>query len=41
MGNVICAISSLLSGLGDVNIYQDRIKDALSQDPDRYQCVLD
>lgn len=35
MGNVICAISSYLTGLGDERVYYDRIKDTFSQDPNR------
>lgn len=33
MGNVICCISSLLSGLGTPKVYFDRIEDALKSDP--------
>jgi hypothetical protein len=33
MGNVICAITSILTGLDDFKLYFDRIEDALKQDP--------
>ena len=35
MANVLGAFSALLSGIGDVNEYDKRIKDTLSQDPNR------
>lgn len=36
MANVLGAFSSLLSGTGDVSEYDKRIKDTLSQDPNRW-----
>ena len=33
MGNVICAIQSILTGLGDFNTYYKRVEDVLVQDP--------
>jgi hypothetical protein len=35
MANVLGAFSALLSGIGDVNEYDKRIKETLSQDPNR------
>lgn len=35
MGNVICAIQSILTGLGEFDVYYKRIEDALAQDPNR------
>lgn len=38
MGNVICAIQSILTGLGDCTVYLKRIEDTLAQDPN---CIKD
>lgn len=38
MGNVICAIQSILTGLGDCTVYLKRIEDTLVQDPN---CIKD
>ena len=35
MANVLGAIVSILSGIGNVDEYYQRIQDALSQDPNR------
>lgn len=36
MGNVICAIQSMLTGLGDFDVYFNRITDTLSHDPNGF-----
>ena len=35
MGNVICCISSIISGLGDSQVYFDRLEEALSAESSR------
>ena len=35
MGNVLCALTSHFSGLGDEVVYYDRVKEALAQDANR------
>lgn len=35
MGNIICCISSLVSGLGDSQVYFNRLKDAFSVESSR------
>lgn len=38
MANVLGALVSILSGIGNVEVYDKRIRDALSQDPNRSHC---